>query len=65
VRGELIVDFKDSGSNIAGTARERLAQLPFGLILFIMMIIALSYYFDGRTSQAQSTPGAVTQTERR
>jgi len=62
---EIKVDYKDSGSNIAETARVRLAQLPFGLILFIMMIIALSYFFDGTTSQAQSSPGAVMQTERK
>jgi hypothetical protein len=50
-------------SNETESAFERLAQLPFGLILFIMMIIALSYYFDGKTSQAKSTQG-TNQTER-
>jgi flagellar biogenesis protein FliO len=28
------------------STRERLAQLPFGLIIFLMMIIFLSYYFE-------------------
>jgi hypothetical protein len=55
------MDYRQRTSGENESALERLAQLPFGLILFIIMIIALSYYFDGRTSQAKSAPGAVTQ----
>ena len=51
-------------TNEPETAFERLAQLPFGLILFIMMIIALSYYFDGKTSQAKAAQSPTTQIER-
>ena len=57
------MDYKYRVSEDNESARERLAQLPFGLILFIMMIIALSYYFDGRSSQAKAAPGAVTQVD--
>ena len=46
------------------TAFERFAQLPFGLILFIMMIIGLSYYFDGKTSQAKGAQQPIVQVDR-
>lgn len=45
------------------SALERLAQLPFGLILFIVMIIGLSYYFDGKTTQVKAAPSTVSQIE--
>lgn len=45
------------------SARERLAQLPFGLILFIVMIIALSYYFDGQPGRVNAAPGSAAQIE--
>jgi len=51
-------------TNESESAFERLAQLPFGLILFIMMIIALSYYFDGKTSQAKGAQGTPPPAER-
>jgi len=59
------VDRKYSGLDATNGIKNMLAKLPFGLILFIMMIIALSYYFQGHVSQVNAAPGAVTETDKR
>ncbi|HZS46100.1 MAG TPA: hypothetical protein VFC63_13425 [Blastocatellia bacterium] len=43
---------------------ERLARLPIGLILFLVLIIALSYYFDRTSNQVRAQTSSHTQTSR-
>jgi len=45
------------------TTRERLAQFPFGLIIFLMMIISLSYYFE-KVAQRTNHPTGIVQVQK-
>ncbi|HZS48773.1 MAG TPA: hypothetical protein VFC63_27115 [Blastocatellia bacterium] len=52
------MDYREKMYGDTMSVRDRLAQLPFGLIIFLMMILSLSYYYE-KVAAKQQINGAI------
>ena len=54
---------QESSTETAAAPGRLAAQPSFGLALFIILVIALSYYFDGQPTRGEKTAGSAVQAE--